>query len=565
MKRLLLLPPAFLLLSIATPAFALSADCQTVLSVAPVSPYVQAVLTRADAGLTYAKSAPALPVFGFFIGDWAQAIASAMAQLMNTNVQVTIQADDLIHHSACLNFDATAIKCKMQQVQDEMQAGASGRSLIALWQLRSLLTFLNDRLTQFYQGALDPNYADPDWGSVQIFDPPQNVYCYDSFAGTCRQTTSAACALARGSAFRTQIQCQNAGGLPLTNQNGTQTNDVMCPYDSDYGPSLQNGFGCDLDVMAPRIGFAPVKTEYDALNAVIKQIDAARAIQQQLLGVQNDIDTLTGNQTASPPALAPRTHISAVGCAPPPGICSNNQALRCSGDADCVNGGTCQTATSVCSLNRSITCLNDDSQCTVNGQNFGTCIPNDGKIPATVELRGPFSLGKNERELVSDFLLDRLQTANSRSTPDSLATPGTVSNNTFSKLVAGSYRLLFNAWSLFQGRDEAINFPIATDPELEIASALTPLRKAVGDLARLVLPDKTQQKQGLRDFVIKYAYFLRRSCINRPCNASLEEILKIAFADACFPYTNGDFLDDSPDSPRYQKCLDKAGIQLPNQ
>ncbi len=118
---------------------------------------------------------------------------------------------------------------------------------------------------------------------------------------------------------------------------------------------------------------------------------------------------------------------------------------------------------------------------------------------------------------------------------------------------------MYAQWSRIQGAEESSTFATATDPALEVANALSSLRQSVGDLARIA----TDKKSGLRLFVIKYAYFLRRSCVYRACNASLEEVLKIAFADACFPYTNGEYLNDTPDDPRSTKCLQDAKITLP--
>jgi hypothetical protein len=47
------------------------------------------------------------------------------------------------------------------------------------------------------------------------------------------------------------------------------------------------------------------------------------------------------------------------------------------------------------------------------------------------------------------------------------------------------------------------------------------------------------EERGLRAFVRNFAWYIRRSCIFRPCNERLEQILKLNFADSCFPYTGG--------------------------
>lgn len=566
MKRLLLLPPAFALLFIATPAFALSTQCQTVLSLPAGSPYVRAVLQRATDGLQYIESNPdGINVGGSF--GWIQSIASAWAELIGTNLQTSIQSNDLAHVTACLNFDDIAIQCKMDEVRDEMNTSQS-HSLATLWRLKSLLSFLEDSLDQLHHGALDPGYRDPDWSIVQNFDPPQDIYCVEFPGDVCTLMSEPQCSAKNGNMFRTVSACVQWGGTPSSAQNSSAPDEEMCPYDSDYGPAIQNGYGCDTGAMLPRIGYPPVKAEYDALSAINQAIDKDRQAASQLLGVQADIDALSGQTSQTPAPPPPRQHLVAYGCKWTGGLCDNQPNTRCNSDSDCGNGGTCQTPTSVCKQNRNVVC-NNDAQCEVNGQNVGPCVANTAQAAATA-LRGPFTISKDQLNLVSQFLAERLQQANSREYPDALKMAGEFSSDKsamaeqqsgdfFGQLIRGSMRLVFNAWSLVQGKDEAVSFPVTTDPELESANAVAPLRTAVGDLARLA----TSKQNGLRSFVIKYAYFLRRSCIYRPCNASLEEVLKIAFSDACFPYTNGQYLDDSSSSPRWQKCAADAGIALP--
>ncbi|HVW66996.1 MAG TPA: hypothetical protein VHA78_04695 [Candidatus Peribacteraceae bacterium] len=567
MKRLLLLPPALALLFAATPAFALSQQCQTVLSLPPDSPYVKAVLQRADDGLEYIANNPGDAIYGTGL-DWIQSINAAWSGLIGTNLRVSVQAEDLTRNTACLNFDTVAIQCKMDQVRDVMNANRT-RTVLMLMRLQSLLSFLNNRLDQLHKGALDPQYRDPDWGDIQSFDPPQYVFCVAYPGATCTPMSSVDCAAQNGYEFKTESECVVWGGMKGNGQSSSVPDEEMCPYDSDYGPPIANGYGCDTGAMLPRIAFPPVQSEYDALSSINKSIEASRQAAEQLLGVQADIDSLSGNQSQSPPPPQPRKHLTAYGCKWIGGLCANDPSQRCTQDSDCGNNDTCEFPTSICKQNRNTVCIND-AQCQINGTDVGPCIPNDGKAASTIALRGPFSINKDQLNLVSQFLAQRLQQANSREYPDYLkmgsefssdqsSLASQQSGDLFGQLVRGSMRVLYNAWSLLQGRDEAESFPVTTDPELESAHAIAPLRSAVGDLARLA----TDKKNGLRSFVIKYAYFLRRSCTYRPCNASLEEVLKIAFSDACFPYTNGDYLNDTPGDPRWVKCVSDAGISLP--
>jgi len=73
------------------------------------------------------------------------------------------------------------------------------------------------------------------------------------------------------------------------------------------------------------------------------------------------------------------------------------------------------------------------------------------------------------------------------------------------------------------------------------------------------LQELTQDSsKGLRRFVINLATYLNRTCIDRPCKNRLEYVLKVAFSDNCFPYSNASNIS----TEALQKCLDDADIDL---
>ena len=118
-------------------------------------------------------------------------------------------------------------------------------------------------------------------------------------------------------------------------------------------------------------------------------------------------------------------------------------------------------------------------------------------------------------------------------------------------------RILFRSVSGIQGREEGSIFPEATDSQLEIAESLSDMRASIGELSRLA-----SKPTGVRAFVVDLAYFLRRTCAFRPCQKSLEQVIRISLQDDCFPYTNGEFLSDSESSPRWKKCAMAACVQV---
>ncbi len=72
----------------------------------------------------------------------------------------------------------------------------------------------------------------------------------------------------------------------------------------------------------------------------------------------------------------------------------------------------------------------------------------------------------------------------------------------------------------------------------QIEKTFVPLTGTIGALSRLA-HDYGTGSRSLRDMVMDFDYFLRRSCMNRSCNARLDHILTILPKDACFPYTTG--------------------------
>ncbi len=106
----------------------------------------------------------------------------------------------------------------------------------------------------------------------------------------------------------------------------------------------------------------------------------------------------------------------------------------------------------------------------------------------------------------------------------------------------------------------------------EVEDAFDPLKKTMGKLSRLAhnydggsgssenagATGDASGGKGIRDFVQDFAYFLRRSCMNRDCNARLERILKITPTDSCFPFTDGSGPAEGASSSEIQAAMDQC-------
>lgn len=546
---------------------AMSAQCQSVLSLPPVSShYVAQVVLRARNGLSYARAAAQNPDFSLYLPDWTLSIGSAFAALLDSDLRFTAVQEDLLRHTACLHFDLLTIECLMEEVRQELRAQLNRGSFLAIMRLESLLQFLNERLRHLRIGALDPAYPDPTWGLRYAFDPPSTVWCCpESIPGNaCTQVTDQECSSNGGTAFASLDQCLSWGcTTPATIPT---TEETLCPYDSDYAPAFQNGYGCDVETMTPLASFPPLQEEREALRIIQQQIDEFRSAAETYFSIEEDMDELYGRSEVTREVAAPRVHRNAFGCSWSGGTCSGDRSKRCTSTRECAaaNKGTCDTPTKVCSGNTGRRCT-EDSECAL----AGPCIDAETSFPAAVELRGPFSLEKDQLRILQEFMEVRVLEENARDFPQDLQTLNEIPEekilerrmreigeyNPLERGIRASLRLLYRSWSRIHGRREAAIFPIAVDTQREIEEVLTPLHDAVSRFSQLA-----SRKDGVRAFVNRFAYFLRRSCIYRPCSLALDQIIKISTTDACFPYTDGAFLTDTVENPRWQQCKEAAGI-----
>lgn len=307
----------------------------------------------------------------------------------------------------------------------------------------------------------------------------------------------------------------------------------LCPFHSDYTPPRLSGYGCDDAVLESidRYGLDFVAAERGGLTAIESQIDAFRSIVPLLQSA-----TSTGTVAPLPP-VADREHRTIVGCRAVQGACSENADLACGSDEFCASRGA------------------------------GRCL-RDASVPRVPErsLRGAFSFPVDHLRVLTDFVGKRIDDALSRTFPDGWAPLSELSSGSGAKRAfyddwmnsaLSGLRSFFRSLSGIQGRSEGAAFPEATDAQLEIADSLSDMRASIGELSRLA-----SQKTGVRTFVVELAYFLRRTCVFRPCQKSLEQIIRIGLQDACFPYTNGEFLSDTEENPRWKKCAEAACVKV---
>lgn len=308
----------------------------------------------------------------------------------------------------------------------------------------------------------------------------------------------------------------------------------LCPFHSDYTPPRLTGYGCDayaLQSINSRVpdGALPfVTAELDGLTTMIEQIETFR-------GLLPLVDALSENEDYGYRPFAQAEHRTIVGCQEETGVCSDNGDLVCGSDEFCAS------------------------------KNAGRCLRGEHPTIPKRAARGAFSYGRDHLRLLVDFVGKRIDDGLSRTFPagwsrvEDLPEGGSdaeIRRWDDAALAGGrtSTRIYFRSVSGIQGAREGLIFPEAQDSQLEIAHALSDMRASVGELSRLA-----SGPGGIRAFVGEFAYFLRRTCMFRPCQQTLEQIIRISLQDACFPYTNGQFLGGGP---AWKACAAAACIQV---
>jgi len=520
MKHIPILLAGILALSIASTA---NAAGDQYADLKPVSPYLERVVRRVRAGLDAAGGSDSSSdrVLKLF---WLDKITGAILLTVDTDLRIVEQQQDMTENSPCLRIDTLIIEGWMERARKRKNDALDAGRIAEAVKLISMQRYLNNRYKALLLGARDPVYVDEEEGSLYGFDPPPYWCCPGDVEKGERDTTCtqvaddegySKCISARGAAFKRRYACVQAGCT--STETGGADEGEPCPFSTDYLPPTGVGYGCDLSVLQNRTGVPDgITKEIESLQKLINDRDAAIA----------DIGTVKDT------------------------IVNLEQRLGGGGtDLSNFGGGA-----------------SDKRKHQVkNG-----CLAEDEKLPEGIAFwarRGPFSFSPNELVLMPKLSIlwnawgnQRLPPAYLRNanqlpegTPEREAAENMENNMLFWLLGARSdVQQYLQKFSVSQAKEESTQIAKTIDAPLRVIETLTPLRKEVRELALAV---QTSDK-GLRKFVRDYAAFLRTSCIFRPCNEQLDRILKIIFADECFPYVNGAALDENV----AEKCKNAAGI-----
>ncbi len=492
------------------PAEALAQEGDQYADLTPVSPYVERVVRRVDAGLRNSDGGESTTdkMLRLF---WLDKVTGFFLLTIDTDLRIVEQRQDLAENPPCLRLDTLILEGWMERARMRKNEALEAGKVSEAARLISMQRYLNNRYKALLLGARDPTYVDEEEGTYYSFDPPPYWCCpgdleEDGRLSACKQMSNDEeyniCVGARGSVYKRRYACVDAGCT--STETGGQDEEEPCPFSTDYLPPTGIGYGCDLSVLQSRMnGPDGIKKEIEGLQKLMQDRDAAIA----------DIGTVKDT------------------------IVHLEQRLG-GGGTDLSNFGAGASGKRQHQVK--------------NG-----CLSEGEKLPEGVaewERRGPFSFSPNETVLLPKLSIlwngwgrDRLPPAYLRNS-DALA-EGTPERDAAEALENGMFLWMLGAradaqqylqkFSLNQAREESMQIAKTIDAPLQVFENLVPLRTEVRALSLTV---QTSDK-GLRKFVRDFAAFLRTSCIFRPCNKQLDRILKIVFKDECFPYINGAELD----------------------
>jgi len=503
-----------------------------ILQLTPVSShYTQQVLERADRGIQFAESSSSKPFdFMVLLLPWLDEVLDASMQLVDTEVQIVEEERSLRQHTPCLFVDVALIEAKMEEVRcklsnETMDIDEGGGEINPgkIARLRALLLFLNERKHQLLLGATNPHHEDYGWQQRQLFDDPTDVWCAIMYGSeeennTCELMTEEKCwGAGGGAAFDSESECWATFLGRSRGEPDDPTNTSMCPFHSNYLPPTIYGLGCDASVLNSYSSNDLVKPEIDGLNTIVNARGTLKEKVQSIIDVWSDIAELLGEELPEGwgeiADLPEYEHQDYKGCYE-----TIVQEIENTTDVE--------LASEEGQLRRNLIYI-------LGGTRWA--------------LRGPFSMEKDDTKLMREFAQMRTRWGGAREQADELKLPlefdtedeqdaakrkasGISISQRIGQQVGRPYFTRFNSQ---QAVEEASIVAKANDNQLALSKALQRLRNENRKLAELAIA----KDKGARNFARKLATLLRVSCIYRPCNMQLTNILKLALEDTCFPFS----------------------------
>ncbi len=463
-------------------------------SAAALSPWVQAVLERADTEMS--SDGAVVPACDHI----AETVTNRnlIVDSLGTTVDLAIESQFLRERTICAESDRSLLLEKRQEIQEAMNdALVSPCSPEKLAALRAAYAFITDAYRSFLYGSIDPSYKDT------------ILLAKDEDAPLCPYTTD--------------YSPHAIGYIPATAGGAV----------SGGGSSFDlKSYGCDLKVLQDIQNNLPEALKKEAENEIKFQskaqeiaVDLYSLISQSLSAIDRSIAMLSGvpPPPAPPSTVTPPSHDKAVGCLRPP-----------SPEAATADAGQIDDLLTAYPDYFSADNLRKDS-----AGNMTYSPPRSETLPEGViftTTTNPFSFLPNAVSLNRLFTDHALFVGLSRPLPLSYLEESLDMFSLVARTLNAAKMLRLISGNIQQ---ETAFFEAAVrDPYERIADVTQPLSAAVNSLADLT------QNFLPKEYIPNVVYFLLRSCVDGHCKGTLEAVAQRSFNKYCHPYVSGDYTDE---------------------
>jgi hypothetical protein len=526
-----------------------SEAAQKLLSEDPIGHYTIEVFDRVDTGISNAKDSPSgEDIVDLMDMHFLITIESIMYMLVDTDLRAVEYSRDLATITSCLHLDLAMMEAKMEEIRCEINAAYEAKSSGAIRQLKGISSFLNERYRHLVRGALEPDYTDEDWVFYNEFDDPFEGWCCVLDLLECQVMESDDCTVVQGDGtggydfYDTKDACTVDSTCVFAEDGDTDPKyKPICPFDSDYLADNSTGYGCQLTLLGRFSGgdFEAITAEADALIELTEIRDSfledISHIKDTTLEIDNLVDETMLNEHE-------RRQLERFGEVED---VDHKRIFGCDADVP-----------------------DEESEDDEDGTDLNPGVKPSEEWSA-IARRGPFFFHIDHLTIWKKYFRLQHEWAAQREYPEYLRLPDEFPDEDDRidaaeleeeslGLMRGPRLEFRNVWMNFmhkQATREASILPKAQDAELEVLEALAPLRPAIKRLIGLV----TEPDVGIRKFARNYAYFLRRSCLYRPCNEKLETIMKVLYSNECFPYASGEFTGGLEPNPEHVTCMEDVG------
>lgn len=292
------------------------------------------------------------------------------------------------------------------------------------------------------------------------------------------------------------------------------SDEKLCFYNSDYAPAGVNGYGCDAGKL--RWVMEQLSQDDGAFRDAVESELRAQTLVEQVIESRNSVEENFGR------------FLEGIDDLVTGGMPQNDEF------ADAPAGGSSRMH-----------------------KNQAGCA--DYVEPGVVlhAIRGPFAIDPDDAALALAFREFRIKSDEERPAPRDLQ----YDEDMFAiNALLNDQRRIIREFTSKRAALGSATFAAGADSGPAASDALKKLHDGVRALVKL----GNSLDGGLRAFVRDFAYFLRRSCLDRPCAARLDTVLKLVFSDSCFPYGNGEYANATSDDPQWKKCMEEAELPEEN-